>query len=110
MPRSPVRGPRPKPASSSSWRGGEASAIQAVTPLLMALGSAVHTLGRSGTGRALKLAVNSLLATQVVARAEQLALLRDQQVDPVAALARLQAACEAGLGDEHLIAVHKLYA
>lgn len=164
----PVAGSRPQAEAGQLifMAGGEAPAIQAVTPLLMAMGSAVHTLGRSGTGSALKLAVNSLLATQVVAMAEQLALLDDQQVDLVTALAalksmpvtsaaaagaasamlarayapqfpvqlaakdlgyaldaarhalpltatalaRLQAACEAGLGDEHLIAVHKLYA
>ena len=145
--------------------GGATAAIQTVTPVLMDMGSAVHALGRSGTGSAMKLAVNSLFATQVVAMAEQLALLDDQQVDLVSALAalksmpvtspaaagaasamlarayapqfpvqlaakdlgyalaaarhelpltaavlgRLQAARDAALGDENLVAVHKLY-
>lgn len=164
----PVAGSRPQAEAGQLifMAGGTTAAIQAVTPMLMDMGSAVHTLGRSGTGSAMKLAVNSLFATQVVAMAEQLALLDDQQVDLVGALTalksmpvtspaaagaasamlarayapqfpvqlaakdlgyalaasrhelpltaavlgRLQAARDAALGDEHLVAVHKLYA
>lgn len=163
----PVAGSRPQAEAGQLifMVGGATTAIQAVTPVLMDMGSGVHALGRSGTGSAMKLAVNSLFATQVVAMAEQLALLDDQQVDLVGALAalksmpvtspaaagaasamlarayapqfpvqlaakdlgyalaaarrelpltasvlaRLQAAQQADLGDEHLLAVHKLY-
>lgn len=163
----PVAGSRPQAEAGQLifMAGGATAAIQTVTPVLMDMGSAVHALGRSGTGSAMKLAVNSLFATQVVAMAEQLALLDDQQVDLVSALAalksmpvtspaaagaasamlarayapqfpvqlaakdlgyalaaarhelpltaavlgRLQAARDAALGDENLVAIHKLY-
>lgn len=146
--------------------GGAPEAVARVQPLLLQLGGAVHPVGASGSGAWLKLAVNSLFATQVTAMAELLALLRGAGLDPApllatlktmpitspaaagaaslmlagndspqapvdlihkdlryalaaspqplplfhAVAARFQAAHDAGLGAENLVAVRKLYA
>jgi 3-hydroxyisobutyrate dehydrogenase len=164
----PVAGSRPQAEAGQLifMAGGAAADVERLRPLLLAMGSVVHTPGSTGSGAALKLAVNSLFATQVAAVAEQLALLRSLDVDlptalavlkampvtsPAAAgaaalmlagadapqfpvelvvkdlgyavaasaqplpltastLGRFQAALEAGYGNEHLVAVRKLYA
>ncbi|ARN22189.1 NAD(P)-dependent oxidoreductase [Piscinibacter gummiphilus] len=163
----PVAGSRPQADAGQLifMAGGPQEAVLSVTPLLRHMGSEVHAVGDNGSGTALKLAVNSLFAAQVVVLAEQLAALSNQQVtlpvalaalkampvtSPAAAgaaaamlagayaplfpvqlmakdlgyalqaagqrlpltesiLARFQAASEAGLGDEHIVALHKLY-
>jgi 3-hydroxyisobutyrate dehydrogenase len=71
--------------------GGDAAAVNAATPVLMAMGSAVHRIGPVGHGARLKLAVNTLFATQVVAMAEQLGALAAGGVDTGVALNALKA-------------------
>jgi 3-hydroxyisobutyrate dehydrogenase len=79
----PVVGSRPQAESGQLIHlvGGDAAPVAAVRPLLGALGAAVHHVGPAGAGAWLKLAVNALFATQVVAVAEQLALLRRAGLD-----------------------------
>jgi 3-hydroxyisobutyrate dehydrogenase-like beta-hydroxyacid dehydrogenase len=50
--------------------GGEAAAIDAVEPVLLAMGKAVLRCGPIGTGSAMKMAVNLLLATMMAGLAE----------------------------------------
>jgi 3-hydroxyisobutyrate dehydrogenase len=89
---SPVAGSRPQADAGQLifMAGGEADAIERARPVLLQLGGALHHVGPLGSGAWLKLAVNSLFATQVAAIAEQLALLRAAGVDPERALAALK--------------------
>lgn len=89
----PVAGSRPQADAGQLvfMVGGEAMTLDAVRPLLAALGPAVHHLGPLGSGAWLKLSVNALLATQVAAVAEQLNLLRRAGLDPQRALDALRA-------------------
>jgi 3-hydroxyisobutyrate dehydrogenase len=61
--------------------GGDKPRLDALRPALAALAGAVHHVGPSGSGAWLKLAVNALFATQVVAMAELLSLLRHAGLD-----------------------------
>jgi 3-hydroxyisobutyrate dehydrogenase len=70
--------------------GGSPDAVARVQPLLLAMGGTVHPVGASGSGAWLKLAVNSLFATQVAAMAELLALLRGAGLDPAPLIATLK--------------------
>jgi 3-hydroxyisobutyrate dehydrogenase-like beta-hydroxyacid dehydrogenase len=54
--------------------GGEAEALKAVEPILAVMGKRWFHLGPSGAGQTIKLAMNSILALQVEALAEALAL------------------------------------
>jgi 3-hydroxyisobutyrate dehydrogenase len=89
----PVAGSRPQAEAGQLifMAGGEAAAIERARPVLLQLGGALHHVGALGSGAWLKLAVNSLFATQVAAMAEQLALLRAAGVNPERALAALKA-------------------
>ncbi|MCZ8318843.1 MAG: NAD(P)-dependent oxidoreductase [Silanimonas sp.] len=89
----PVAGSRPQAEAGQLifMAGGEAAAIERARPVLLQLGGALHHVGPLGSGAWLKLAVNSLFATQVAVMAEQLALLRAAGVDPERALAALKA-------------------
>jgi 3-hydroxyisobutyrate dehydrogenase len=71
--------------------GGEQEAVDRLRPTLAAVGSAVHHVGPAGSGAWLKLAVNTLFATQVAAMAEQLGLLRKAGLDLPRALDALRA-------------------
>ncbi len=67
--------------------GGSEAIVERVRPM----GGALHHVGPRGSGTWLKLAVNALFASQVVAMAEQLALLRGAGVDAERALVALRA-------------------
>jgi 3-hydroxyisobutyrate dehydrogenase len=88
----PVAGSRPQAEAGQLifMAGGTEAVVERVKPLLLAMGSAVHHVGPSGSGAWLKLAVNALFGTQVAAMAEQLALLRGAGVDAERALAALK--------------------
>lgn len=88
----PVAGSRPQAEAGQLiyMVGGDKNALEASTPLLRAMGTAVHAVGGPGSGAWLKLAVNALLATQVVAMAEQMAMLRRAGADLEVALAALR--------------------
>lgn len=89
----PVAGSRPQAEAGQLIHmvGGSPSDVAAARPVLAALGGALHHLGPVGSGAWLKLAVNALLGTQVVAIAEQLSLLRHGGLDLKAALDALKA-------------------
>ena len=89
----PVAGSRPQAEAGQLifMAGGEAAAIERARPVFLHLGGALHHVGPLGSGAWLKLVVNSLLATQVAAIADQMALLRAAGVDPERALAALKA-------------------
>jgi 3-hydroxyisobutyrate dehydrogenase len=88
----PVAGSRPQAEAGLLifMVGGDAAVVDRVEPVLLAMGSAVHRMGALGNGARLKLAVNTLFATQVVAIAEQLAALQAGGVDAPSALAVLK--------------------
>jgi 3-hydroxyisobutyrate dehydrogenase-like beta-hydroxyacid dehydrogenase len=79
----PVAGSRPQAEAGQlvMMVGGDEAAVATARPVLAHLTAAVHHVGRTGQGAWLKLAVNSLLATQVLALAEQLAMLRAAGLD-----------------------------
>src|SRR5216683_7326085 len=56
--------------------GGEAETLEAARPVLSAMGKKLFHLGPSGAGQTIKLAMNLLLALQVGAFAEALALVQ----------------------------------
>lgn len=89
----PVAGSRPQAEAGQLifMVGGEAAEIERARPLLLAMGSAIHAVGPVGHGARLKLAVNTLFATQVVAMAEQLRALAAGGVDTTLALNALKA-------------------
>ncbi|MEM7786339.1 MAG: NAD(P)-dependent oxidoreductase [Bacteroidota bacterium] len=80
----PVAGSRPQAEAGALVYlvGGDAQAVERVRPLFDVLGGAVHHVGPTGQGAAVKLAVNALFATQVAAVAELLAMLQASGVDP----------------------------
>lgn len=80
----PVAGSRPQADAAQLVYlvGGEGEAVERATPMLMAMGSAVHHAGPSGSGAAVKLIVNALLGIQVCAVAELLSLARHLKLDP----------------------------
>lgn len=71
--------------------GGSEAIVERERPGLLAMGGALHHVDPRGSGTWLKLAVNALFASQVVAMAEQLALLRCAGVDAERALVALRA-------------------
>lgn len=60
--------------------GGEAAAVERATPVLSALGKRFFHLGPHGAGQTIKLAMNMILALQVGAFAEALALVRGSNI------------------------------
>jgi 3-hydroxyisobutyrate dehydrogenase len=89
----PVAGSRPQAEAGQLvfMVGGPAPALDALRPVLGTVGAAVHHLGPVGSGAWLKLAVNTLFATQVAAVAEQLPMLRQAGLDVQRALEALRA-------------------
>lgn len=65
--------------------GGETETVHKAEPVLLAMGAALHHAGPTGSGMALKLALNALFAIQVAAMAELIGMLRRQGLDPVRA-------------------------
>jgi len=76
----PVAGSRPQAEQRKLifLVGGELWAVGQATPILSAMGGAVHHAGPVGAGAAVKLAVNGLLGVQVAALAELLGMIRQQ--------------------------------
>jgi 3-hydroxyisobutyrate dehydrogenase len=89
----PVAGSRPQAEGGQLvfMVGGDAQAVTQVTPVLRAMGHSVHAVGAAGSGAWLKLAVNALFGTQVLAMAEQLSALRAAGLDLPAAVDALRA-------------------
>lgn len=88
----PVVGSRPQADAGKLTYlvGGSAETLaQVETILLAAGGAAIHHLGATGQGMAMKLAVNALFGIQVAALAEILGLLTKQGVDLTMAIACL---------------------
>jgi 3-hydroxyisobutyrate dehydrogenase len=84
----PLAGSRPQAEARALifFAGGEQGDVERVRPILLATGAAVHHAGPAASGMAVKLAVNTLFATQVAAMAELLEVLRGNGVDPARAL------------------------
>ena len=61
--------------------GGEAADLEAARPVILALGKKIFHLGPNGAGQTIKLAMNLLLALQVDAFAESLALVTGAGLD-----------------------------
>lgn len=80
----PVAGSRPQAEAGQLvfFAGGEAAAIDAVRPLLAAMGPTVHVVGPTGRGAETKLVVNGLFAAQLAAMAEALSLGRALGIPP----------------------------
>ena len=73
----PVVGSRPQAEAGQLIYlvGGEKSVLDKAEPVLLAMGAAVHHVGATGSGAAMKLAVNTLFGIQVAAWAETLSWL-----------------------------------
>ncbi len=84
----PVAGSRPQAEAGQLifMVGGEAEVVARVTPVLMAMGSAVHHAGGSGAGAAVKLMVNSLFAAQLATLAELIGMAGILGIDPARAV------------------------
>ncbi len=61
--------------------GGAAAHVEKARPVLAPLAAAIHHLGPSGAGMAMKLAVNAFFGVQVAALAEALAMARAAGID-----------------------------
>lgn len=79
----PLAGSRPQAEARQLifMAGGTAEDVAEATPLLLAMGSAVHHAGSSGSGAAVKLALNALFGIQVAAVAEIIGSLRKAGID-----------------------------
>ncbi len=84
----PLAGSRPQAEARALifFAGGEQGEVERVRPVLLATGAAVHHAGPVASGMAVKLAVNTLFATQIATMAELLEVLRRNGVDPARAL------------------------
>lgn len=71
--------------------GGETNSVERATPVLSALGKRFFHLGPHGAGQTIKLAMNMILALQVDALAEALALVRGAGLDGERLIEVLQA-------------------
>ncbi len=63
--------------------GGERQALEAVEPVLMAMGERVFHVGPSGAGSAMKVIVNLMIGMTVLTVAETLTLGRQAGLDPI---------------------------
>lgn len=62
--------------------GGDRAALDAVRPILLAMGEKVHHVGPSGAGSAMKVIVNLMIGMTVLTIAETLTLGRQAGLDP----------------------------
>lgn len=83
----PVVGSRPQAESGTLIYlvGGLADAVERATPVLSAMGSAIHRVGPPHTAAVLKLVVNALLGVQIALLGELLEVTRRNGLDPNAA-------------------------
>lgn len=74
----PVAGSRPQANTGQLiyFVGGDADAVAKAEPVLKAMGNAVHHAGPSGSGAAVKLAVNALFSVQVATVGELIGLMQ----------------------------------
>jgi 3-hydroxyisobutyrate dehydrogenase len=79
----PVVGSRPQADAGALIHlvGGDEQVLAHAAPVLRSMGAAIHHAGPSGSGAALKLAVNALFGIQVAALAELMGLLRASGID-----------------------------
>jgi len=72
----PLAGSRPQAEAGQLifLAGGPVETVERATPVLLAMGAAVHRAGESGSGMAMKLLVNTLLGVQVALMGELLVL------------------------------------
>lgn len=84
----PLAGSRPQAEARQLifMAGGAAEDVTKATPLLLEMGGAVHHAGPSGSGAAVKLAVNALFGIQVAAVAETIGALRKAGIDAARAV------------------------
>jgi 3-hydroxyisobutyrate dehydrogenase-like beta-hydroxyacid dehydrogenase len=87
----PVAGSRPQAEAARLiyFVGGEMQVVEAVKPLLLVMGGAVHHAGPVGSGAAIKLVVNALYGIQVAALAELFDLIRREGLNEEGATAIL---------------------
>ncbi|MFM2391916.1 MAG: hypothetical protein RLZZ437_3471 [Pseudomonadota bacterium] len=85
---SPLAGSRPQAEAGQLifMAGGDAAVLERATPVLLAMGGAVHHAGGPGAGAAVKLLVNSLFAAQLAALAELIGMAQALGVDPARAI------------------------
>lgn len=79
----PVAGSRPQAEAGELifLVGGGGTALETARPFLATMGKTVHHLGDSGSGAAVKLAVNALFAVQIASMAELIGLLAALKLD-----------------------------
>jgi len=85
----PVAGSRPQAEAGSLifFAGGTDEALARATPILSAMGGTIHPAGTDGAAMAIKLAVNTLYATQTAVMAELVSMLPRQGLDAASGLA-----------------------
>jgi 3-hydroxyisobutyrate dehydrogenase-like beta-hydroxyacid dehydrogenase len=84
----PVAGSRPQAEAGQLifMAGGDAAVLNQVEPVLLSMGQAVFHAGPVSAGAVTKLLVNTLLAVQVAALAELLAMARGSGIDTARAI------------------------
>ncbi len=84
----PVAGSRPQAEQGTLivFAGGQPAALHRIEPLLRQVAGAIHPVGPAGRGAEVKLAVNTLFASQVAVVAEVLAVLEAQGMAPATAM------------------------
>lgn len=89
----PVLGSRPQAEAGALVHlvGGEAAALARIEDVLGVLGQAAHSVGPTGAGAAMKLAVNALFAVQAAVLAELLPMLGRHGIAPGEAVEVLNA-------------------
>lgn len=87
----PVAGSRPQAEQKKLvfFVGGEVDAFEAAKPILGTMGGQLHHVGDVGSGALMKLAVNSLFASQLVALGELLGFLKRSGIAPERAMSVL---------------------
>lgn len=89
----PLAGSRPQAEAGQLifFAGGDADTVTRARPLLDAMGQAVHTVGPTGSGAAVKLMVNALFGAQLAMLGEAIALLERAGVSTAEAIQALSA-------------------
>jgi 3-hydroxyisobutyrate dehydrogenase len=84
----PVAGSRPQAEAGQLifMVGGDAAVLERATPVLMAMGGALHHAGGAGAGAMVKLMVNTLFGTQLAVVAELIGMARKASVDSARAM------------------------
>ena len=85
----PLAGSRPQAEAGTLifLAGGAADVVDALRPVLMAMGGAVHHAGDTGAGCLAKLYVNAMFGAQLALTGEAVGLIRKAGVDPAPIIA-----------------------